>query len=188
MTWLPRMAVPACALPMALGGQADATMFRGGPDHLGVYTSATTPTLAVTVWRFKTHGKVYSSPMLYGGLVIIGSSDDTVYAVSAATGAVRWKVGTQGAVNSSPAAASGLVYFNSADGKLYAVDALTGKVRWTFATAGERRFTARGIHGLVPATETMPDPFDVFLLSPVIDHGVVYFGSGDSHVLSLIHI
>jgi outer membrane protein assembly factor BamB len=31
----------------------------------------------------------------------------------------------------------------------------------------------------------MPDPFDVFLLSPVVANGVVYFGSGDQHVYAL---
>ena len=57
--------------------------------------------------------------------------------------------------------------------------------KWTFATKGERRFTALGIHGAMPSTERMPDPFDVFLSSPVVAGGTVIFGSGDQHVHAL---
>ena len=31
----------------------------------------------------------------------------------------------------------------------------------------------------------MPDPFDVFLSSPVVATGLVYFGSGDGHVYAV---
>jgi eukaryotic-like serine/threonine-protein kinase len=77
------------------------------------------------------------------------------------------------------------VYVSSLDGKVYAVDAASGKTRWSFATRGERRFTAPGIHGAIPRTERMPDPFDVFLSSPAVANGVVYIGSGDQHVYAL---
>jgi len=36
-----------------------------------------------------------------------------------------------------------------------------------------------------PATETMPDPFDFYLSSPVVGAGLVYFGSSDSNVYAL---
>ena len=73
----------------------------------------------------------------------------------------------------------------SADGYLYALRAADGTLQWRFATRGERRFTAPGIRGAVPRTETMPDPFDVFLSSPVVVDGSVYFGSGDHRVYAL---
>ncbi len=50
---------------------------------------------------------------------------------------------------------------------------------------GERRFTAKHLHGSLPAAETMPDPFDVYLSSPLIWKGAVYAGSGDGNVYSL---
>jgi outer membrane protein assembly factor BamB len=74
---------------------------------------------------------------------------------------------------------------SSVDGLIYGVDAAAGTARWTFATKGERRFTAPGIHGAIPSTERMPDPFDVFLSSPVVANGVVYIGSGDQNVYAL---
>ena len=88
-------------------------------------------------------------------------------------------------MHSSPAVANGLVYAGSIDGNFYAVDTATGQAKWTFATKGERRFTAPGIHGAMPRTERMPDPFDVFLSSPVVSGNTVIFGSGDQNVYAL---
>jgi len=159
-------------------------MFRGSPEHSGTYAGAV-PTLQTLVWKFKTNGRVISSPAVAGGAVYVGSSDNGLYAIDRATGAQRWRFATRGPVHSSPAVANGLVYVASVDGLFYAVDTATGQSRWTFATRGERRFTAPGIHGAIPRTERMPDPFDVFLSSPVVSGGTVIFGSGDQHVYAL---
>jgi eukaryotic-like serine/threonine-protein kinase len=58
-------------------------------------------------------------------------------------------------------------------------------VRWKFATAGERRFEAKGLHGMQPKSQTIADPFDIFLSSPVVAQGAVYFGSGDGNVYAV---
>jgi outer membrane protein assembly factor BamB len=163
---------------------AQATMFRGGPEHSGVYASSA-PTLQALAWKFRTGGRVLSSPAVSGGMVYVGSSDMRLYAVDRATGAERWHFATQGAIASSPAVQDGRVFFSSVDGFVYALDAATGEERWRFATRGERRFTAPGIHGAIPRTERMPDPFDVFLSSPTVVGGIVYVGSGDQHVYAL---
>ena len=168
-------------VPNIAAGQS---MFRGGPDHLGVYQSAA-PSLGSVAWKFKTQGRVVSSPLVTGDAVYFGSSDNNLYSVNRADGSLRWKFATKGAVNSSPAFAGGIVYVNSNDGRFYAVDAATGKEKWNFKTAGEHRFTAPGIHGGQPRTETMADPFDMLLSSPAIANGVVYFGSGDGNVYAL---
>jgi outer membrane protein assembly factor BamB len=172
------------ALETAAPVAAQTTMFRGGPDHLGTYAGAV-PTLDTVVWKFATRGRVISSPAVAGGLVVVGSSDGSLYGINRSDGTQRWKFDTRGPVNSSPAIAFGLVFVASVDGNIYAVDSATGTERWVFATKGERRFTAPGIHGAIPKTERMPDPFDVFLSSPVLAGGVVYIGSGDQHVYAL---
>jgi outer membrane protein assembly factor BamB len=159
-------------------------MFRGGPDHRGVYDSPA-PRLESLVWKFKTGGRVISSPLVVGDVVYVGSTDGSLYAVNRADGTQRWKYDTRGPVASSPAFHNGVVYIGSVDGLVHAVNASTGKAQWTFATKGERRFTAPGIHGAIPRTERMPDPFDVFLSSPMIANGVVYIGSGDQNVYAL---
>lgn len=163
---------------------AQTAMFRGGPDHLGVQQSVA-PSLSTVVWKFKTAGRVISSPTVSNGVVYVGSTDQSLYALSQSDGSLRWKFATRGPILSSPAVGGGLVYFGSLDGNIYAVDAATGQERWHFATKGERRFTAPGIHGAIPRTERMPDPFDVFMSSPALANGTVFVGSGDQNVYAL---
>jgi outer membrane protein assembly factor BamB len=78
-----------------------------------------------------------------------------------------------------------VVYFSSYDSYVYAVDETSGRLLWKFKTRGERRFSAPHLHGSEPAAEVMPDPFDLYLSSPVVVGGRVYFGSGDHNVYAL---
>jgi outer membrane protein assembly factor BamB len=78
-------------------------MFRGNVQHTGVYDAPGVPELHGVRWKFKTRGRVYSSPAVAGGVVFVGSTDGNLYAIDAATGAERWKFATQGRVVSSPA-------------------------------------------------------------------------------------
>jgi outer membrane protein assembly factor BamB len=174
-----KLALLALSLPLAA-----ASMFRGNASHTGVYDSPASPISSV-MWKYDTGGRVFSSPAVSGDLVFAGSADHGLHAVSRLTGARKWRFQTQGAVNSSPAVADGLVYFSSLDGFVYAVHVDSGKAAWKFQTGGETRFVAKGIHGSVPGTETMPDPWDFFLSSPVVEDGVVYIGSGDGHIYAL---
>jgi outer membrane protein assembly factor BamB len=168
----------------AAAGSQEVGMFRGGPEHSGIYASSN-PTLKAVAWEFRTNGEIVSSPLVVGATVYIGSRDHFLYALDTARGALRWKFETQGPVSSSPGYRDGVVYVGSVDGRLYAVDAATGKQRWVFKTLGESRFIAPGIHGATPRTEMMADPFDVFLSSPTIVGDMLYFGSGDHNVYAL---
>jgi len=170
------------AIAAACFGQA---MFRGNAAHTGVYDGAAPRQFHGVKWKFLTGGRVASSPVLSAGVIYFGSDDHNVYAVDAATGMQKWKFTTGGPVPGSPAVAGGLVYVVSYDGKFYALDAESGRPRWKFTTGGERRFEAKGIHGFQPKTQTIADPFDVFLSSPVVANGAVYFGSGDHNVYAL---
>jgi outer membrane protein assembly factor BamB len=58
-------------------------------------------------------------------------------------------------------------------------------LRWKTATGGERRFEAKGLHGMQPKDQTYPDPYDIYLSSPVVAAGAVYFGSGDGNLYAL---
>ena len=170
---------------LALARADEPTQFRADARHDGIYPGIGVPVLHGVQWKFRAGAAILSSPAVSGGAVYFGSNDHNVYALDQHTGAVRWKFATKGRVSSSPAVAAGLVYIGSYDGKFYALDAASGTLRWQFATEGERRFSARHLHGAQPATEVMPDPFDVFLSSPAITGGVVYFGSGDGYLYAL---
>ena len=160
-------------------------MFRGNPSRTGVYEGAGVPKLTGVKWKFHTNGYVISSPAVAGGTAYVGSTDGNLYAVDLQAGAQKWKFKTDARVVSSPAVEGGIVYFGSYDGKFYALDAASGQLKWKFATPGERRFAAKHLHGGLPEGETMPDPFDCFLSSPVVSGGNVYFGSGDGNVYAL---
>ncbi len=163
----------------------DRAMFRGDAAHSGIYAGEGPRELHGVKWRFATGDRVVSSPVWSAGVLYFGSDDGNVYAVDPSSGRQLWKFATRGPVPSTPAVSGGLVYFASYDGRFYAVEAQTGHLRWKFATGGERRFEAKGIHGFLPKNQTIADPFDIFLSSPVLALGGVYFGSGDGNVYAL---
>jgi outer membrane protein assembly factor BamB len=111
-------------------------------------------------WSYTT-GNFVDSPAVAGGTVYIGSDDDKVYALNAATGRLRWSYTTGHDVYSSPAVAGGTVYIGSDDDKVYALNAATGRLRWSYSTAG--------------AVES----------SPAVAGGTVYIGSFDHKVYAL---
>ena len=160
-------------------------MFRGGAGHAGASAERAPRTLHRVKWTFPTGDRIVSSPVVDGGVVYVGSDDGSVYAVDAASGTLRWQRRTGGPVASTPAIANGRLYVASYDGKVYALDARTGEPLWKFATGGERRFEAKGLHGMLPKQQTIADPFDVFLSSPVVADGTVYVGSGDGNLYAL---
>jgi len=179
-----RLVIPLL-LSIASGGLAAQPTFRADARHSGIYADAGVPVLHGVKWKFRAGGPIVSTPAVSGGLVFFGSSDHNVYAVDAHSGALRWKFPTHGRVTASPALAGGTLYIESFDGNFYALDAASGRQLWKFATAGERRFSGRHIHGAEPAAEVMPDPFDFFLSSAVVEGNTVYFGSGDGNVYAL---
>ena len=84
-----------------------------------------------------------SSPALSpdGGTVYIGSNDNHLYAVDAATGEERWRFETDGGVDSSPAVSAdgSVVYVGSRDDRLYAVDTATGAESWNVTIGSQDR-------------------------------------------------
>lgn len=159
--------------------------FRGDAAHRG-WLPGTVPKAAPTVaWHFATGARIVSSPVVAGGLAYVGSDDGHVYALEAATGRLRWAWRTEGPVPSTPAVSDGRVHVLSYDGRLHTLDATSGAPLWTFRTQGERRFEARGLHGTQPRTQTIADPYDVYLSSPAVADGMVYVGSSDGHVYAL---
>ncbi len=156
------------------------SMFRGDAAHSGVYRGEGPRQFHRIKWKFPTGDRVVSSPVWNDNVLYFGGDDGNVYAVDADTGRQLWKHVTGGPVPSSPAIDGGIVYVGSYDGKFYALNARTGATKWKFATAGERRFEARGLHGMHPKNQTIADPYDVYLSSPVVVKDTVFFGSGDS--------
>lgn len=163
----------------------DSAGFRGDHAHTGLYPSAAPKSISHLLWEFKTGGRVISSPVAAGGIVYVGSDDHCLHAIDAGNGRERWKYQSGANVNSTPTVVNGRVYFLSLDGNAYSLDARTGKLIWKFSTGGESRLNVAGLYGLAPSREVVPDPWDFFISSPVLDGSIVYFGSGDHNVYAL---
>ena len=140
-------------------------------------------------WKFRTGGKIFSSPAIWQGTAYIGSEDKNLYAIDAKSGTMKWKFTTGGAVHSSPLVFNNTVYFGSYDGYYYALDAGSGRLIWKFRTEGEKRVGATGLWTMKPHDQYMEDLYDFFLSSPVIDRDdkspTVYFGSSDGNLYAL---
>ena len=82
------------------------------------------------LWTFRTGAKIWSTPVLRGGLVYFGSHDNNVYAVNLVDGTEAWRFNTGGAVAGKPLLFHDLVVVGSFDKNLYGLEAETGSVRW----------------------------------------------------------
>jgi outer membrane protein assembly factor BamB len=179
-----RIVVALSALVLVASGYAQ-SMFRGDPAHSGTSAAQAPRQFHRVKWKFPTGDRIISSPVWENKVLYFGGDDGNIYAVDSETGRQLWKRTTGGPAPCTPAVANGTVYAVSYDGKFYALNAQTGAIKWKFATEGERRFEAKGIHGLQPKNQTIADQFDVFLSSPVVAQGAVYFGSGDGNLYAL---
>jgi len=165
------------------------TMFHADAGHSGNYASKGYKTIGALKWKFKTGGKIFSSPAVVKGMAFIGSEDGYLYAIDINTGKEKWNFKTGGAVHSSPAVYKNNVYFGSFDGYYYAVDINTGKQKWKFKTGGEKWMGGKAYWGMQPAGMFMNDLWDFFLSSPTIgitgNDAVVYFGSSDGNLYAV---
>jgi len=152
-------------------------------------------------WTAATDDKIYSSPLVDGGVVYIGSNDGHLYAFEADTGAQRWRYPTQGAVTSSPRIADGTLYVGGQDGFLHAVDVRTGERRWATDTGGPVH-SSPAVAGNLVAVGSRANKLlacdmrsgavlwelvrgDWFNSSPTIVDGVVYVGCRDHNVYGI---
>ena len=159
--------------------------FHGNPQHTGFFTASGPERLHGMKWKFETRGRVFSSPVIWKDNLYIGSDDSTFYALDAQKGTLLWKYKTGGRVSSSAAVFDDKVYFVSFDGYAYCLSANTGTEIWKFRTAGEKVFSAPGIHGVPEKDRPLDDPWEMFLSSPVVAEGKVYFGSGSGMFYAL---
>lgn len=86
-------------------------------------------------WRYDAGNSASSSSHVVANGVVYSASCHTVYALNAATGALKWFYDTDDGIVGSPAVANGMVYVGSAD-KMQALDALTGARKWAYTSGG----------------------------------------------------
>jgi outer membrane protein assembly factor BamB len=135
------LAAASLAIPSAAAApETDWPQFHFDPAHTGLNPDETILTASNVSglnrqWTTAIGPGSESSPAVVGDTVFVGADDANLYAIDAATGAVRWTAATGAAINlSSPAVADGRVFIGSLDQKVYAFDAATGTQLWSAST------------------------------------------------------
>ena len=79
------------AVPPASASASDWTVYHGNALGTGVATGVTSVDLSTRSWTSPAlDGELYGEPLAAGGRVYVATENDTIYALSAATGAVVW--------------------------------------------------------------------------------------------------
>jgi outer membrane protein assembly factor BamB len=157
------------------------------------------------LWVYPNNGSwVNNSPVVHEGKIYFATSIPGILnAVNAKTGAPLYQLPTGTPVFSSMAIANGILYMGNFGGKLTAIDLKAQKPTWVFETDGAKQNAS----ALTNADESIkfeavfPSPnlfyddmviavgklltMGTILSSPVVDGGVVYFGSTDGNLYAL---
>jgi outer membrane protein assembly factor BamB len=153
-------------------------------------------------WIFTAAASVDGTATVAGGVVYVGDDNGNVYAIDAATGALRWKLPTGSSVVSRPAVVDGTVYVGSENNDVYALNAATGAVIWKYPTGGSVDSGPAVTDGVVyvgndnnevfaldAATGhvrwTQPNVGDNVTTNPAVVGGTVYVGCEDNSVYAL---
>lgn len=102
-----------------------------------------------------------SSPLIYDGVLYVGSTDSTLSAVDLSTGRVKWDFDAGYPIEATASVGEGMVCFGSLDGVLRCLDTADGRLLWQFQAKSE------------------------ILSAPVITGSTVYFSSSDDRVYAL---
>jgi outer membrane protein assembly factor BamB len=179
----------------------DGTVYVGCRDaHVYAVDSAT----GHRKWDYPTSKSwVIGTPAVRDGVVYAGTSDSSRFmALDAKTGRLVFDFDAKAYIFSSAALAGDLAYVGDHNGRLYAIDAKTGELAWQFQTETSK---SDPLKVLSPDGSLTPGIFapvfgdfeDMYLSiyrfttigailsSPVVDRGVVYFGSMDGNLYAL---
>ena len=179
----------------------DGTVYAGCRDaHVYAVDAAT----GRKRWDYPTSKSwVIGTPAVRDGMLYVGTSDSSRFmALDAKTGRLRFNLDTGAYVFSSAALAGGLAYVGAHNGKLYAIDTKTGMLAWTFQTEAAKRDPLKVLDAggglnrdaFTPVFGDFEDMYIDFyrfisvgaiLSSPVVDRGILYFGSMDGSLYAL---
>jgi len=101
------------------------------------------------LWSFECEDEIRGTPTYNNGVIYVGSYDNNLYALNAASGEFIWKFPADGGIVSRPAIQEGNVLFGSEDKCLYSVAARSGKVVWTYYSEGPVRSSPTPAEGHV---------------------------------------
>ncbi len=180
----------------------DGTIYVGCRDaHVYAIDAAT----GRKKWDYPTSKSwVIGTPAVRDGLVYVGTSDSSRFmALDAKTGRLRFNFDAKAYMFSSAALAGDLAYVGDHNGKLYAIDTKSGKLAWEFQADASKKDPLKVLNPdsslnqeslFNPVFNDFEDMYIDFykfvtigaiMSSPVVDKGVVYFGSMDGNLYAL---
>lgn len=100
-------------------------VYVGSSD--GHFIQAVNTASGQEIWRVATGANVLSSPLLVGGLLLVGTSGThkdwgDLLALDPATGAIRWRLPFEGGIVSSPVAFENTLYLGTEAGAIVAIE------------------------------------------------------------------
>jgi polyvinyl alcohol dehydrogenase (cytochrome) len=131
--------------PAGSGNGTDWPTFGRDNARSGVAPGFHAPASPKIGWRKKLDGAVYGQPLVIGTTVFAGTENDTVYALSSATGAVLWSKHLGTPVPQSdlpcgdidPLGITGTMAYDQAAGRVYAVAETTGGAHTLYGLDGK---------------------------------------------------
>src|SRR5699024_3852436 len=83
------------------------------------------------LWRVQAEQRLISGPTVAGNLLLLGTRDGDLLALSKNGGEPRWQTRVASEVIAAPAAADGTAVVRTLDGRLAAYDVDSGNRLWT---------------------------------------------------------
>jgi outer membrane protein assembly factor BamB len=138
------------------------TQFRMNQAHNPVIDGP-----GAAAWRVETRGQISASPAVVSGVLYIGTNGGRLYAIDAASGAVKWVYTAHNGLKSNPLVYGGVVIVGegnadsmtfrprkyvrvgSGSSGILALDARTGRKRWYYQLTGTGQPTAAIVNGVL---------------------------------------
>ncbi|MFP3897888.1 MAG: PQQ-binding-like beta-propeller repeat protein [Dehalococcoidia bacterium] len=148
---------------------------------------------------------VYTTPVVYGDLVYVGTYSGQVYALTRDRGTERWvypRTGSIGAIVGSPVVGNQTMYVSSSDGMVYALDTSYGDLNWKSQPVADKLWTSPTLVGNTVYVSTFEGHIYAlsaksgelewsfegetgFASSPVLYQDVIYAGSFDNKLYAI---
>jgi outer membrane protein assembly factor BamB len=186
----------------------DGIIYAGTSDGRVVAINSSTQSQS---WNYTSNAAIYTTPIVDGDLVYVGTYSGQIYALTIVRGTERWvypRTGSIGAIVGRPVVTNETIYVSSSDGRVYALDTTFGDFKWTWPPLAEKPlaeklWTSPAIVGNALyistfdgyiyslSTETGASlnwsfkSVAGFASSPVIDGDTIYVGSFDRHLYAI---
>jgi len=98
----PEVTLEQTELPPPANRVSGDAFFRGDQGRSGFVANAGPREVNGYYWKFPTAASIDASPVAYGSVVLVGSTDGTFYALDQTTGTESWRMSTGGAISAAP--------------------------------------------------------------------------------------